>query len=542
MSFLKKILFLAGTLVAVGASAGYFWHWHLRAAVDSYVAELKAKGEPMDLEQILPPPIPPEENGADALREAARLLGPSNGGRNPHPVTNLADGMIQVGPGKALILWQQPRIINSEGDYSWEDVGTAIDQNAAAFELLLRIIDKPRFSFPIQYDQGIANLRFPDYCPVESRTSAFRLGTAVICALHRGNTAAAVKCLRAMLAIVKAMRAERLVISELVRIAIAQSSVSVTWEVLQTPGLTDAQLAELQRDWAEAEFIAGWEGALTVERACGRISVRNWRSSQETALRALGLGGQSSIVSPGLDAIEDLWRRMTAGLNVFRWRHWWSYADELRSLKGGQALLETLRRAGTNSCFRVALEELEMRLTALGIGHPIDSLSSFPARELDLHSMLSHSVATLSVATRRLMTVEAAKQIVMTAIALRRYELKNGKYPPGLESLVPEFLAKVPLDPVDGHPLRYRPNSDGKFLLYSVGTNGVDDGGNPSPKDIAHDSSIWWLKENVLDWVWPQPAPKKQIEDYLKKKATRRRGEGNEGGLEVGPMAFFGRR
>ena len=37
-----------------------------------------------------------------------------------------------------------------------------------------------------------------------------------------------------------------------------------------------------------------------------------------------------------------------------------------------------------------------------------------------------------------------------------------------------QLLASVPLDAVDGQPLRYRRNADGTFSLYSIGENGVD--------------------------------------------------------------------
>ena len=50
---------------------------------------------------------------------------------------------------------------------------------------------------------------------------------------------------------------------------------------------------------------------------------------------------------------------------------------------------------------------------------------------------------------------------------------------------MPEFVPKVPLDPVDGQPLRYRRNADGTFLLYSVGENGKDDGGNPALNKVS---------------------------------------------------------
>ena len=104
------------------------------------------------------------------------------------------------------------------------------------------------------------------------------------------------------------------------------------------------------------------------------------------------------------------------------------------------------------------------------------------------------------------MRAETTKQMAIAAIALKRYQLKHGNYPPDLNSLVPEFVPKVPLDPVDGQPLRYRRNADGTFLLYSVGENGKDDGGNPALEQGVESSNYYWQNPHALDWVWPQPA------------------------------------
>ena len=65
---------------------------------------------------------------------------------------------------------------------------------------------------------------------------------------------------------------------------------------------------------------------------------------------------------------------------------------------------------------------------------------------------------------------------VMTAIAIKRYRRDRGQIPKDLEQLVPDFLKQVPTDPIDGKPLRYVVK-DSEYLLYSVGKNGVDDGG-----------------------------------------------------------------
>ncbi len=68
-------------------------------------------------------------------------------------------------------------------------------------------------------------------------------------------------------------------------------------------------------------------------------------------------------------------------------------------------------------------------------------------------------------------------QATRTILALRAYQLTNGKLPSDLNALVPEFLDSVPVDDFDGQPLRYSPD---RKIVYSVGQNLKDDGGNDS--------------------------------------------------------------
>jgi hypothetical protein len=62
------------------------------------------------------------------------------------------------------------------------------------------------------------------------------------------------------------------------------------------------------------------------------------------------------------------------------------------------------------------------------------------------------------------------------AMALAGYHREHGGYPKALESLVPDYLPKIPQDLFGTSPLTYRPSANG-YLLYSVGVNGKDDGG-----------------------------------------------------------------
>jgi len=65
--------------------------------------------------------------------------------------------------------------------------------------------------------------------------------------------------------------------------------------------------------------------------------------------------------------------------------------------------------------------------------------------------------------------------LVITAAEL--YKRRTGAYPDTLNRLVPTFLPAVPLDRFDGQPLRYARSSDGRFKLWSVGSDLDDDGG-----------------------------------------------------------------
>jgi hypothetical protein len=65
----------------------------------------------------------------------------------------------------------------------------------------------------------------------------------------------------------------------------------------------------------------------------------------------------------------------------------------------------------------------------------------------------------------------------LTLFAVREFHRQKQRYPATLRELVPEFLPRMPVDYADRRPLRYRLR-DEDFLLYSIGPDGKDDGGN----------------------------------------------------------------
>lgn len=487
----------------------------VRYALTSYRQELIASGEKLAVAQLIPPAIPESSNGATRFLRASAML--------PAKLalweTNPPNPMIMIAPGKALVCWQQPSVItkfrrHEMATNSWREMQAELDRVAAALEGFDALADFATIDFQFDYYQGFSGL-LPNLAPMKG--TAQRLSYATMVALQRGDTAAALQHLRAMLALARGNATEHLVISQLVRIAIAAITFNTTWEFLQNPNLTEAQLAILQREWAELEFIHAGETAIAMERAVSEMTIGDMRHSSAEFRKVTGAFGGGApgpapaggLVARALQLGEDLLHGTGERTRETLWRVAWSYPDQLRMLQGQQVLLETLRDAKRTGDFSTAIQRQEQQLDALGI--PKDS-AWFSGEEFDLRHAFSSGISGLRKFPRKIMMIETSRQLIVTAIALERYKRQHGNYPGELAALVPDWVAALPLDPVNGQPLRYRLHGDGTFTLYSIGENAADNGADASNADPKASSFHW---QQGRDWVWPKPASPEEIDSYL---------------------------
>jgi hypothetical protein len=230
------------------------------------------------------------------------------------------------------------------------------------------------------------------------------------------------------------------------------------------------------------------------------------------------------IVSPGnaptfnlsLGQIgDDLLREIVLRSRETQWRLSLSYPDQLRSLKGFQVLIDSGRQVCSGQPFLGALEHQQTLLAKIGLHSTNDnSMLLFDPSGPDLSSLFSQSVVAIGRMLHRVFAAEVARELAVTALALKRYQLAHTQYPATLSALVPDFLPSLPRDPADHQPLRYHLKPDGTFLLYSIGEDGVDDDGDPSPSGTPQ--SVAWLEGR--DVVWPIPATTAEISAFQRKK------------------------
>jgi len=93
-------------------------------------------------------------------------------------------------------------------------------------------------------------------------------------------------------------------------------------------------------------------------------------------------------------------------------------------------------------------------------------------------------------------TIIKAKILAARAgIACKIFQNRHRVFPVQLSQLVPEMLSEIPTDPFSGKPLIYRRTPSG-FIVYSVGSNGKDDGG----RETRMIKSLMAEKDD--DWAW----------------------------------------
>lgn len=130
--------------------------------------------------------------------------------------------------------------------------------------------------------------------------------------------------------------------------------------------------------------------------------------------------------------------------------------------------------------------DFSLRRDALAVGIGRNEWSGFG----ESHAEEGSYLWVLSVAARHSLRKGQALAMLRTGVALERHRLKHGTYPELLEELLPEFLPELPGDPYDRTPLRYRRQNDGSPLLWSIGPNGVDDGGQ-SHQNQQKGDRVW---------------------------------------------------
>ena len=453
---------------------------HLRGAwaLKRWKARMAAHGEKLSIDKLAPAALSPDDNGMPQLLWVAGQLG-------PFPTHLLPPGSRPAAVGKLMVVTRVNEWRVREGkrtNANWVEVAENVSACEQRIDAALEALQSAGFNANLYYRGGFNGLSLNHFSRIKSLAQF--LSVAALHDLHQSQIDAAFRKLQGLLAVPEVLKHEPTLISQAVRMGTMQTAFATTWQALQSDGWCDAHLAALQDSWGAYDFLGPIDNAFGMERAMAVIEYERCRSTDLPLGSMFDQGGPAAPPpTPSLLSWDWVGEMFDPRERVFApiWKFAWSRQDELHYCKMVQAALELHRKGMVSNAGIPAFSGVE-RMESATLG-PYGNLRFFFGR------MLTGSLAGL---IRRAWMAQTTAEITRTAIAIKRYELREGKLPDTLEALVPEFLSRVPVDYMDGKPLRYCIESDGEFVLYSVGVDGLDSqgdatytGGNRStPRDI----------------------------------------------------------
>ena len=496
-SFLAQMLKFAsfGTcvLLLLALAAWLFENWRGASAWKAFRTEWESKGERFDLAAFKPPAVPDEQNFAMTPLLAPMLDYQRRPGRPAQWRDPVGREMAQAlgspfkGSGHAKVppmgQWQSATFVDLDawreffdGNTNFpfakqakspaQDVLTALAKFGPELDELANAArTRPQSAFPVHYEESF-NALLPHLATLKGLSQITRL--RAVARLTAGQKAEALQDIELGLRLAESVKTESTLISQLVRMAIMQLTMQPVWEGLARHQWSEEQLAGLQSALANIRILEDYGRTIRGERAFGNAALEEIKNGR-TPLSALGdsLGMEGYVGSFASRLIPGGWYRLN------------------------QVLLNRLYQERCLPLVDVGKHRVYVEQT-----NGADDVPEL--KQFGIHNVFARLLfPQMSKCATKFANAQATLDLAVVACALERHRLANGSYPEQLDPLVPRYIAKIPTDVISGELLRYQRTGPGQFVLYSIGWNESDDGGeipNHKPGNAPD------LKNG--DWVW----------------------------------------
>ena len=427
--------FIPGLILLLMLGYGAF-RLTLRALINNHLAALESQGYPTTVEGLdhwyTTPPQ--NKNAARVYLEAFRKL--------PDPIRERGKFMPFVGEEKTPPIDWRP-----DGPAE-EHIRMYLAENSEGLELLHDAYRLQDSRYPIDLGSGLETST-PHLSELRRMVRVLELDAIMHAIDHR--PAAATRSILDAMAAARSLEKEPLLISQTVRMDCQAIALDALQRVLSLGPLRKQDLKRLDDTLRRARQQAG-------------DSLKRALVGQVCFMRAVR--GQVDT-SGGIFGSPLRWMLYRlSGL-----RDW----DCLRYLDSTRDAIEACEQAGGPDV-----------KSALAAERKASSLSDFDWK-------FTGSVGAVNVIlyrqVERLAQIDAAR----TALAVERYRIDRGRLPEKLVDISPEYLDKVPNDPYDDGRLHYARREQG-YVIYSVGRNGMDDGGKSGPRNVDPDIAFAVLR------------------------------------------------
>jgi hypothetical protein len=437
--------------------------WRGKRAWEHCKRELEAKGEVLDWNQFIPPPVPDESNFFAAPKMQEWFVGRGE--------TDLSKRLLSTNANLTSSFGEKNLIKNAD---SAKNYLAWSDQFEPDFDLIREALKRPYarmdgdYSLPYQ-------IPIPNFITV--RAVAQTLAQRAHCYLLLNQPEKALDELtllndsRHLLEDAPTGKPMTLV-AAMINVAVVGLYTSIIAEGLQSHAWQEPQLVELQKQLGQINLLS--------------IVAQAFRSEPAAMTHTLEITSAKKLTKLFSQIDPKQWK----------WALWpliksaliprgWIYQNMATSTR-----LVYEQRKGFDLANNIVqpqkFADLSRELNA----------TAKPYKFIAAETIPNFTKAWQTTARNQTMINEA--QIVC---ALESYRLAHDNYPEILDALAPQFIEKIPHDIINGQPLHYRRTNDGQFVLYSVGWNERDDGGVV----VLNKDKTPEVDRDEGDWVWRYP-------------------------------------
>jgi hypothetical protein len=355
-----------------------------------------------------------------------------------------------------------------------KDVLLALSIYDPAIEELRQASLLPYSRFPLTYgEENPASILLPHLAHLKGISLFLQMRT--LAELQNGDSRKALDDIKLSLRVVDATRTESFLISHLVRIAQTTIALQPVYEGLAQHQWSDAQLTELDSELAKLDFVSDYKFSMRGETVFFQQGIFDYMRHHPEKL----LDFSATDYDPRPQYVHFLGYLIPSG---------WYYQNQARC-------------ARMMFGYYIPVADVKTQTISPTMVRAADATFTADTAHLTPYNIAERLLLpALGNAARRFAYAQGSVNLARTAIALERFRLATGKYPASLDDLKSQHLPVPPHDVINGLPLHYSLTNGASFILYSVGWNETDDGGQV----VLRESGSVDLK--LGDWVWKYPA------------------------------------
>lgn len=474
MSRKARIITIVTTVILLPVILLVEEDWRGRHGWERYRRELESKGEHFNVDYFVPPPVPDEQNFVMAPIFLPSIANPDakspfsgikvryvTSHNNPEP--KITTGWYAGSREYDLEAWQKyyrkglPSL-SLHGNAAEDVLAALAKYDPIVMELREAARTRPLSRAPVKFQKNFDLVYYPSL----SVSGVYEvLALRIQAELELGRPAEAYADLEIYFRFSQSQYRRPGIVQQILYAANVSLLIQPVWNGISMHQWTDEQLQKIQAQLKAVDFLGDFAWSIRAERAKMNPYWDEMRSDPKYAEEVFSwesektakLASYVSHVCPGL-----IYFNQTAAARY--------YQDVILPLAGNH---------------RVALHQAK-----------IAEAEANNDRNYGLYNIFARTFEQMVFSVlKNSARLQADVDLAYVACAIERYRLAHGSLPASLGD-----LADIPCDVMDGKPLRYHVLGADNYLLYSIGWDGVDNGGKPRDmkKPDADYDIIWTLK------------------------------------------------